>query len=147
MAPFPTTRVVPAGWSAHHAPVTEGAMNAECAITFGQAGGGWDPTNGSTAGTPLATYTGPCRVQYTGTGTRETDAADQLVAEQAVLVALPRAAGPQSEGARVRVTYVDANGPTRLIGRLLTVRSVNRSSLAWEQDLTCTDDADNQPAA
>jgi hypothetical protein len=122
-------------------------MNATCTITYGGTGGGWDPTTGPTPSIPTVAYAGPCRVQSTGTANREADAADQLIAQQDVLVVLPRAAAEQSVGARVKVTAVDPNGPAWLTDRVLAVRSVNRSSLAWEQDLTCTDDADNQPAA
>lgn len=120
-------------------------MNATCEITHGTTGGGWTPGGGGTAGTPVVTYTGPCRVQYDATAPRDTDAADQLTTEQTVLVAIPRGADAQREDARVRITAVDSNGPSSLVGRLFVVRSVNRSSLGWEQDLTCVDDTDNQP--
>ncbi len=143
--PFGSTRVVHSHWAAHHASVTEGAMGATCEITHGGTPSDWDPKIGPTPGTPAVTYSGPCRIQYAATDPRDTDAADQSVTERVVLVVLPRSAATQPEGARVRITAVDTNGLAALLGRVLTVRSVGRSSLAFEQDLTCTDDQDNQP--
>lgn len=145
--PLPTTRVVHPSWAAHHAPVAQGAMGATCEITNGSTGGGWDPVNGATPSTPIVTYTGPCRVQYEPTAPRDADAADQAVIVRTVLVALPRAADRQQPGARVRITAVDANGHAALVGRTFTVEAANTSSLSWEQDLTCTEDATNQQTA
>lgn len=143
--PLPSTRVIHPDWAARHMPVVAGTMNATCVITHGHTGGGWDPTTGPTPGTPTTTYTGPCRVQYAGTAPREADAAGELVTTRSVLVVIPRdldgvPVPVQSSGARVKITAVDANGPVGLIGQTLTVGAVNLSSLAWEQDLTCTDD-------
>ena len=142
--PLRSTRVIHPDWAARHMPVVAGTMNATCVITHGTAGG-WDPVTGPTAGTPSTTYTGPCRVQYAGTAPREADAAGELVTTRTVLVVLPRdldgvPVPVQPSSARVTVTAVDENGPTGLVGQVLTVGAVNLSSLAWEQDLTCTDD-------
>lgn len=145
MAPLPSTRVLHPRWAAHHAPVTEGTMNASCEITHGSTGGGWSPTTGATPGTPTVTYTGRCRVAYESTQARDADAADQAITILTVGVALPPGSAPQSKGARVRITSVDANGPTALVGRVFTVDAVAYPSLALDQGLTCTDDSENQP--
>jgi len=145
MAPLQSTRVMHPQWAAHHAPVTEGTMNAACEITHGSTGGGWNPATGPTPGTPTVTYTGRCRVVYESTQPRDADAADQAVTSLTVGVALPAGSAPQSKGARVRITAVDANGPAGLVGRVLTVAAVAYPSQALDQNLTCTDDSANQP--
>lgn len=120
-------------------------MGAACLITHGVTGSDWDPTTGPVIGELRVVFKGPCRVQYATTVPRHGDAAGQLITERTVLVALPRSAPTVTDGARVYITAVDDDGATHLVGRVLTVQSVNRSSLSWEQDLTCTDDHDNQP--
>lgn len=146
MAPLTSTRVMHPRWSEHHAPVTAGTMNATCEITHGATGGGWDPATGPTSGTPTVTYTGRCRVAYDSTQPRDTDAADQVITIRTVNVALPAGSAPQGPGARLRVTAVDANGPAGMVGRVLTVEAVAYPSQTVDQNLTCTDDQDNQPA-
>lgn len=144
--PFPSTRVIHPRFAEHHAPVSEGAMNASCTITFGGTAGDWQPGVGATPGTSPTTYTGPCRVQYASTVPRNADAADQTTTERTVLVVLPRGSAKQSAGARVTITAVDANGPAALVDRVLSVGAVGFSSIAFEQDLACTDDQANQAA-
>lgn len=143
--PFPSTRVVHPGWASRHAPATVDAMNATCVITHGQTGGGWDPATGPTTGTPIVTYTGPCRVGYGTREPRQVDAAGQHVTTRTVTVSIPRdhqgvPVPAQTVGARVTVTGVDANGPAALVGQVLVVTAVALPSLAWQQDLTCVDD-------
>lgn len=145
MAPLASTRVMHPRWSEHHAPVTEGTMNATCEITHGSTGGGWSSTTGPTPGTPTVTYTGRCRVAYESTQPRDTDAADQAVTIRTVNIALPAGSPAQTPGARVRITAVDTNGPAALVGRVLTLDAVAYPSQAVDQNLTCTDDQANQP--
>ncbi|RHA38736.1 DUF6093 family protein [Cellulomonas rhizosphaerae] len=143
--PFPSTTVIHPDWAAHHAGVAEGGMNATCSITHGGTGGDWDPELGATPGTPTVTYTGRCSVDYAATQARDADAADQTITSRSVLVGLPRSAAAQANGARVKITAVDGNGPHALVGRVLTVGSVAADSLTFEQLLECTDDQANQP--
>lgn len=147
--PFPGTTVIPAGWAAHHKPVTEGAMGATCRITTGGAGG-WDPINGNTPGTPTVLYAGKCRVQAQATTPTTGDAAGQLVTQHAYLVAITADSPvvPAGDaGAKVEIVTVDANGDAALVGRILTVSDARYSSLRWERDLTCIDDHTNQGAS
>jgi hypothetical protein len=122
-------------------------MNATVTIRTGGTPGGWDPVTGPTPGTPAtATHTGRARITYEvlrGYGDR--DAAGQAVTVRVVTVALPRTAAEQPAGARITVDAVDQNGPTELVGRVLTVDSTGWSSHGIEQVLTCRDDQTNQP--
>ncbi len=145
--PFPSTRVVHPRWSAHHQPVTEDAMNALVTIEFGGTEPTWSSGGVSTEGEAAVTYTGPARITYVPAQAREADAADQEVALRRVDVALPREASPQQVDARVRVDAVNGNGPAWLVGRVLTVASLGRSSHAWEQLLECVDDLANQESS
>lgn len=145
--PFPNASVVHPDWAKHHAPVSEGTMNATITITTAGGPGGWDPQNGPTPGSDAATtYTGRARITYEvvrGYGDR--DAVGQEVTTRVVTVALPRTTTEQPTGARLTVNAVDSNGPAELTGRILTVDSTGWSSHGIEQILTCRDDQSNQP--
>ncbi|MBE7701264.1 hypothetical protein H9623_13265 [Oerskovia sp. Sa1BUA8] len=147
--PFPGTTVIPAGWAAHHKPVTEGAMGATCRITTGGAGG-WNPDTGATGpGAETVLYEGKCRIQAQATTPTTGDAAGQLVTQHTYLVVIPsdQPIIPTGDaGAKVRVLTVDQNGDAALPGRILTVSDARYSSLRWERDLTCIDDHTNQEA-
>lgn len=142
--PFKTTRVFHPRWAEHHQPVTEDAMNATVTVTNGSTGGDWTPGSGPVVGSPNVTYTGPARVTYEPTQGRDTEAAMQAITLRRVTVALPRDVDAQ-DGGVVLVTAVDANAPAWLVGRQLSIKSVGRSSHAWEQLLDCLDDVSNQP--
>lgn len=143
--PLPSTRPIHPGWADHHRPTSDASMNATVTITNGLTGGGWDPTNGPTEGVPIVTYTGRARITYEPVRPGTADAVGQDITTRTVTVALPRDAAEQAEGARIHVDAVDANGPTGLVGRDLTVGSTAYSSHALEQVLTATDDQTNQP--
>lgn len=142
--PFPSTRVFHPRWAEHHQPTTEDAMNSTITITFGTTGGGWVPGAGASPSTPVVTYQGPARVTYEPTQGLDTEGALQNITLRRVTVALPRDAAAQSKGAVVLVDAVDANAPAWLVGRQLAVKSLGRSSHAWEQLLDCLDDLSNQ---
>lgn len=144
--PFDTTTVIPAGWSEHHRPVTEGAMGATIRLeTPGNST--WDPITGATDGTPVVVWTGPARVQQQATAPAARDAAGQLVIATTYLVVIPQdAPTPAVDTTTVVVTAVDANGDPDVVGRRLIVRSVETGSLTWERDLTCEYDQTNQEA-
>ena len=104
MSPLPGTRMIPRGWSAHHAPVVLGAMNALAVITdparttpgqwdeeagahgaptpYVVAGGPADPRPGWRAGVPL-------RLQQLDTD-REVDQAEQTIALHRYLAQFPK---------------------------------------------------------
>lgn len=145
--PFPSTHVIHPRWSGHHQPISEGAMNATITVTHGTTGGGWSPTDGPLPEVPIVRYTGRARLTYETTQGRDADAVGQEVTTRTVTVAIPRDVDVQQHLARVTVSAVDANGPAWLVGRVLTVQSLGRSSHAWEQILECLDDLTNQPGA
>lgn len=144
--PLPSTRVVHPRWSAHHAPVTEDAMNAVVVITYGGTEPTWSSGGHESEGEAVTTYAGEARVVYDPVQGRDTESADQDVTVRRVTVSLPRTADDQEVGARVLVLSVDDNAPSWLTGTVLTVASLGRSSYAWEQLLECADDLANQPA-
>lgn len=144
--PLASTVVVHPDWAGHTATTVAGTWNASCVVEDGTTGGGWDPTTGATPGTPIVVHAGRCRVTYEPTQPRLGDAADQAITTRVVTVALPRdSVHGLSDAARVRITAVDTNGPTSLIGRVLTVEAAAYTSHAVEQLLTCRDDQSNQP--
>lgn len=111
--------------------------------------GTFDPATGTRPSTPFgAYYTGTARIQsLAGTGGE----VDRLVAEQQVstmdyAVTLNSAVTGVQLGHLVRITAVDDNGDTTLVGRDLTVEAVLRGSLHWERRLLCTDDLETQEA-
>ena len=143
--PFSATQVIHPRWAAHTEGFAEGTWNAACNVEDGHTGGGWDPVDGATPSVPNVTYTGRCRVRYDAAQPRVADAADQPIGTRVVTVALPRdSVRDLSPNARVRITTVDANGPQRLVGRVLAIEAVAYTSHAVEQLLTCRDDQANQ---
>lgn len=138
MSPMPATRVVSAGWEAHHRPVAEQAMTAVCDITRPGTGPGvFDPETGTTTGPdPVTVASGvPCRVQEQDQP-RDADAAGQQVAARRYLVAVPYPNADVRVGDTVTVTA--ASDPS-LAGRGLPVVDVQRGSLLFERDLECVD--------
>lgn len=143
--PFKGTRVIHPRWSAHHRPVTDGAMNATVRVVTGVAGADFTYGGGFQEGTETVGYVGPARVTYEPTQGRDADATGQDTTVRRVTVALPGEGIATQHDAVVHVTDVDANGLLHLKGAVLVVESVGRSSHAWEQLLSCLDDQTNQP--
>lgn len=116
-------------------------MTAVCTIRLpGAVQGPWNATTGQYTSTPHAPYyTGPCRVQQLHQP-NEVSAGEQRVSTHDYLVPVPAAVTAVELG---HILTVTAGGPDldpSLIGRLLTVTDIQRGSLTWERDLTCTDD-------
>ena len=143
--PLASTRVIHANWAAHHRPVAQGAMTAECTISSLGTLSGWDPVTGPTpALPPVVLYTGPCRVQSRVARAGEADAAGQPVTRRPYLVAIPAVSADIPVTARV---HMDAcTGDTHLVGKTLTVGDVVYAAERFERDLTCTLDLTNQEA-
>lgn len=145
--PFPNHRVIPAGWSAHHRPVVNDTFGATIAVRRpGGTPGEFDPETGQTTTTPHdAHYTGGARIQVLPALDQERVTGDQEVTTLGYRVAVAHDAavepadGTSVVGCLVLVTAVDANGDASLVGRTLTVESLERGSLAWERDLIVTD--------
>lgn len=148
MVGLPNTRVIPAGWAAHHRPAANSTMTGVCELTGPGGPPTWDNPEG-TPGTILATDV-PCRVQQL-TGENEAEAAGQDVHSRDYLVTLPLALVPDlvvtDHGPWVRVTGYqpghEQDGDPHLVGRSLKVLAVQHGTLLWERDLVCRDDLTN----
>lgn len=102
-----------------------------------------DPVTGERTIVPFAPhYTGAARIQVVPIfGGGDAVSGGQEVTTVAYLVAVRLAESNQWKvDDLVKMTAVDANGDTTLVGRELTVTGMARGSLAWERDLVCTDD-------
>lgn len=134
MSPLPSARVIPAGWSAHHAPTARGGMNAVCDL-YGPAptGGVWDEDTGTYRPTEHAPLHAdqPCRVQKLApSGPVEAAGEEVQTAEYLIQVD----AGLDLAGlARVVVTDGHAGTPGTY-----TVDHTGESSEAFTRDLFCT---------
>lgn len=142
MSPFPSARVIPAGWSEHHRPVVAGTRTAQCTITTTGTASGWDPVTGPTPGTRTTLHTGSCRVQALDNNEGAVDAAAQDITVSRYLVVIDHTAAEVPIGARVKVTVCPDD--QQLVGKTLTVKDVRHASLRVERDLICTLDATNQ---
>lgn len=142
--PLPNTRVIPAGWSAHHRPVVADTWTATVTLRRPgyQAGSDdFDPVTGTRTGTPHPVhFTGTARIQVQPILGGEDVAGDQEITTYGYLVAVDLAtSGGTQVGDLVDVTAVDDNGDASLVGRTLTVTGVGRGSLVWERDLYAID--------
>jgi len=141
--PFPGTRVIPADWSAHHAPVAVGGMNAT--VTCGvQTGTRYDPDLDDTVATWSTDYDGPARVQALNDA-GQYPAAGQQIAGRAYLVQLQFAAADVIPGARVKVTA--CRNDAQLAGQDLWVVDVQLGSERFTRDLICSDNQTDAPTA
>ena len=141
-------RVIPDDWSAHHRPVANSTHGATVTLRRpGGTPGEFDPETGTYATEPYAPYfTGPARVQVLSVGTAEQLAAEQQVSTLGYAVMLDHAVDDMQLTDLVAVTAVDGNGDPWLVGRVLTVASIEGGSLHWERRLVCTDNLETQEA-
>lgn len=136
--PLPNTRVIPAGWSAHHAPIPRGAANARIRAERA-VGSWWDEDTQSTLTTWEVLYDGPARIQqHNVTGPDDTAGdVDQrrryLVAAGLECPALPH---------DTPVLVVECVEDLSLQGRTLYVEDAMHGSYRWERDLLCVFDLD-----
>lgn len=139
--PFDTTRVVPAGWSQHHAAVAAGGMNATIHISDPNAQTrGWDATTESTTITTAEpVYAGPARIQEVMSAEEATQTGQQ-VTERRYLLQILFDAAPVQQGWAVRVT--DCPNDTELVAwtttRPMTVTDVQMGSERFTRDLIAT---------
>lgn len=134
MSPLPSTRVIPAGWSAHHARAALGAMNATCDL-YGPAptGGVWNEDTGTyepTPHTPL--HAGkPCRVQKLAPSGAVEAAGEEVQASEYLIQVDARL--DLTGVVRVVVTDGHAGSPGAY-----AVDHTGESSEAFTRDLFCT---------
>ena len=136
--PLPGTRVIPAGWSAHHAPVAAGAMNAKAQVLDPELRTkGWDDDTESPTvvdGPPL--YDGPCAVMSVQSDAT-TLQADEQVSTREYLVRFPYAVPWLREGLEVK--FAEAINDPGLVGRTMRVRDAQLGSERFQRDVICVD--------
>lgn len=136
LMPLDGSRVIPAGWEAHHRPVLETTWTAT--ITFRRYTGEstHDPVTGSTSRDTVIVYTGPCRIQH-----HETTSAGSVIAGAEKVTSHDyQISGPVEMDLRVDdFGTVDACNDPTLTGRELTVTDIQRGSLLFERDCIATD--------
>jgi hypothetical protein len=148
VSPLANTRVIPTGWSAHHAPVAAGGMNATVTIGNTRTGTEHDPETDDTVDTWSTEYdTGPARIQVINQA-EQADAAGQQVTGRTYLVQLDKnhdGADEITPGARVVVDA--AVNDAQLVAQVLWVVDVQMGSERFTRDLVCSDNQSDAPTA
>lgn len=141
--------VIPEDWSAHHRGVV--AETHTATITLRRPGGtrgAFDDATGTWAITPYPTYyDGPARVQVLDAGEQERVAGEQEISTLGYAVMLDHELVGMQLQDLVTVTAIDDNGDAWLVGRELTVTSIESGSLHWERRLLCTDNLETPEAS
>lgn len=139
MAPFPSSKAIPTGWSRHHAKAAAGGMNATVKVGVKT---GEDTSNDDVVPTFSTDYDGPARIQAINDA-RVTDKAGEEVRGRLYLVQLYMDAEGSDHpnvttvGARVHVE--SAINDARLVGQDLWVVDPQLGSERFTRDLMCTD--------
>jgi hypothetical protein len=133
--PRPGSRVIAAGWEAHHRPVAESTFTA--IITFKRPDGApvFDPDTGTTTQPTVTVYSGPCRIQELQREHTTIDPAQRITIRRYQVSLTIQATGLRLDD----VGTVDAANDPSLIGRGLRVIDVQRGSLTFQRDLIVTD--------
>lgn len=134
--PRPGSRLIPAGFAAHHQRPVLDTLTAVCTLTRGGGTPTFNPTTGTTSysgGTVIGTGIA-CRVQ------------DQLLRR----VQMVEFGGQQVTIGRIRITLplaqdvatddrllITASDTPNLVGKAFRVMQIELSSIAWQQELTC----------
>lgn len=148
--PFPSTRIIPQGWSEHHAQVLPSSMNATVVITdpdkttqaplnpvtgtrptpepFIIAGGPEDPNPAWRGGVPA-------RIQRL-LSDRQVDLGGEQTTARQYLVQLPADVPPFRLGCHV--TTQTATSDTQLVGEVLVVVDYQHGSERFTRDVVCT---------
>lgn len=139
--PFGNTRVIPTGWSRHHAPVAEGGMNAE--VTIGTRGATThDPDTDETTTTWSQEYAGPARIQALNEAQQQ-DLAGERISGRGFLVQIRFDADRVVPGMRVHVT--SAVNDELLVGDDLWLVDAQSGSERFTRDLICSDNQSDVP--
>lgn len=141
--PLDGSRVIPAGWEAHHRPVAESTFTARCRITRAGSGQGtWNESRKQydPPAREVVYETLPCRVQQL-TLPNVYDSALQKVSTHDYRVSVPISAVAVLLDDWIEIVSGDDTlDPTLLDdGRHLTITDVQRGSLMWERDLVAID--------
>ena len=136
MAPLPSSRVIPAGWSEHHRPTAEGGMTAVCRII-----GPGERTSkyGEPAPVVLVDRV-KCRVQQHNQSNEGVQAGRETYTRE-YLVSLPvKLPGRVLAGTPGHTIIITEAKDPELVGRAFRVEQVLHGSEVWQRDLLCTDD-------
>lgn len=129
-------------WADAHRAAAEGTHTAACTIRHPgvNPGATFDRATGSyTQAAKAAHYTGPCMVDVS-TAAATPDAAEETVPTIEVLVAIAIGSAPATDvGDLVTITSPGPHADQSLAGVVLQVESIDRSSLAWERILRCSE--------
>ena len=140
--PLPSTRIIPPGWSQHHAEAASGGANATVQVRDPAAGvKGWDDATESATWTPAPpVYDRPARIQQLESGGNATVQAEQSVTAHRYLVQLAFDAPHIEEGWEVVVTQCvnDADLVAWTTTRPMTVIDVQHGSERFTRDLVCS---------
>lgn len=122
MSPLRGGRVIPSGWSRHHAPTARGGMTGRCRIYNPDNDiRGFNPAAGVgtlTRGVPV--YDGPCRIDGLPSASRTTIQADDAETAHRFLVQIDLDAPVIGAGWEV-VLYAQADDALGLVDVTLTV--------------------------
>lgn len=136
-------QVIPTDWAEHHRPTATAALNATCSIrhtggTQGTFNAGTGTYTGGSAN--AAHYTGVCGVADLPAAERALVIASEEVPSVGYRLDLPIDAAPELRvDDIVTITSVDDNGDPSLVGKVLSVESIHRSSLAFNRAAFCTE--------
>lgn len=136
--PLAGTTVIPAGWSAHHAPIPRGAANARVRAERA-VGSRWDEDTQSTLTTWEILYDGPARIQqHNVTGPEDT--AGDVDQRRRYLVAAGLECPALAHDTPILV--VECPEDLDLEGKTLHVEDPLHGSYRWERDLLCVLDTE-----
>lgn len=143
MSPFAASRIIPTGWSQHHARHMPTAMNATVTILDPTSSTHPGPVDPDTGERPPATPTVvrgdvPARVVMRGVdGATATQGADQVPYREYV-VQLPQDVTVDVETHEIRVDTIRDRPDDTLIGRTLYPVHAAEGSERFVRDLICT---------
>lgn len=142
MSPLPGTSSVHPDWSAHHAPVPDHSLTGLLTIRSPETGGGWDPIDGPSAGSPGdLLHEGPFWAQSLSDAAN-LEAAGQPVRIQRYRIRLSSGTGSFPGGSVIRVQ--ECPDDAELEGKRLTVLWSDLVSRRFERTLYAELDHGNQ---
>lgn len=137
MTPLRNTRIIPAGWSAHHAEAAQGFMTAECRIHDADTVGAW-PDYAPVPGREH--YAGICSAQALGTGDDST-VVSATVTTRTYMVSIPLPGPPLHAGENAPfVTITKCEDDPNLVGRTMSIEDIQHGSTNWTRDLICVEE-------
>lgn len=140
--PLPGTRVIPAGWAAHHRPITEDTADTPCTIRApGGTPGTFDPVTGEyTGGTANAPhFIGTCTVEDLPAAERERLAGNERIPTVDYMVTLGVDDALATKVGHIVSLGQPPNGGTSLAGVQLSVESIEKGSREFSRALLCSE--------